>query len=379
MFKVIKDIDDVAPFVKDKKEIRFFKHPNGVTIGCYQFMDSKTFDTPEALECRGIAFDEKGKIVSRPLHKFFNVGEKPSTMLASIQNRNIVAVYEKVDGSMIATCKMKDGFALRSKQSFNSNVALWATQFVYEPQHQNYKEFCQEIVSRNWTAVFEIMHPQQRIVVASPEVTLQLLHVRDNETGEYLMLDGKHPVHDLINRLSIPTAKTYNLSLSEACSSLEGMENMEGYVYQFDDGDMVKMKCDWYNRFHGVITFMRERDIAEAALNEKLDDIKNALRELGVDVGKVEQVEARVKEELVSLSEKVETTYQQDKDLSRKDFAIKHNKSPIFGLLMTRFLDKEVPFKEWYERNRLKEDFGLEVIDNIGQEETWGSVKKMKP
>lgn len=378
MFKPINHIDDIAPFVEHKKEIRFFKHPNGVTIGCYQFMDSQTFDTPEALECRGIAFDERGFIISRPLHKFFNVGEKSSTMLSSIQQRKIVAVYEKVDGSMIATCKMPHGFALRSKQSFNSNVALWSTDFVHSIDNEHFEKFCQEVVRKNWTAIFEFMHPNQRIVVAAKEPSLQLLHVRDNETGQYLMLDHNHDIHNLIEDLSIPQAKTYPLSLKDACQSLEKMENMEGYVYQFDNGDMVKMKCDWYNRFHGVITFMRERDIAEAALHEKLDDIKNALRELGVDVAKVESIEARLKNDLIQISDELESIHEQDKSLSRKDFAIKHNKHPMFGLLMARFSGKDISLKDWYEKNKLKETFSLNVIDNIGTEESWESAKKIK-
>lgn len=53
LFKKIESIEDVKPFVSCKDEIRFLEQPNGATIGCYMFMDSKTFDTVEALECRG--------------------------------------------------------------------------------------------------------------------------------------------------------------------------------------------------------------------------------------------------------------------------------------------------------------------------------------
>ena len=103
MFKTIHSIDDVAPFVADKKEIVFSKHaPVGMTVGCYMFMDSHTFDTLEAMECRGIAFDEHGAVASRPLHKFFNVGEKDWLSPDKLLGRTDVAVvFDKLDGGTL--------------------------------------------------------------------------------------------------------------------------------------------------------------------------------------------------------------------------------------------------------------------------------------
>jgi RNA ligase len=107
MFKKIHTIQDVQPAVADVKEIRFNRQPNGITIGRYIFTDSNTFNVAEALECRGIAFDDNGQIVSRPLHKFFNAGEKewltPDRLLKREAAGEVAAIFEKVDGSMIAS------------------------------------------------------------------------------------------------------------------------------------------------------------------------------------------------------------------------------------------------------------------------------------
>ena len=104
MFKQINSINDLQPAVAEIKEIRFHRQPNGITIGCYMFMDSKTFELPEALECRGIAFDDAGQVVSRPLHKFFNAGEKewlaPDRLLEREAAGEVAAIFEKVDGSI---------------------------------------------------------------------------------------------------------------------------------------------------------------------------------------------------------------------------------------------------------------------------------------
>jgi RNA ligase len=108
MFKHITHISDVQPHVAHKEEIRFYKQPNGITMSLYLFMDSKTFDSPEARECRGAAFDEEGNLVSRPLHKFFNMGEKDYLTPEKLKERtDVAAVFDKLDGSMVATAWVK--------------------------------------------------------------------------------------------------------------------------------------------------------------------------------------------------------------------------------------------------------------------------------
>src|ERR1700751_866526 len=115
MFKHITHISDVQPHVAHKEEIRFYKQPNGVTMSMYLFMDSKTFDTPEARECRGSAYDEDGNLVSRPLHKFFNMGEKDYLTPDKLKERtDVAAVFDKLDGSMVATAWVKGDMVWRS-------------------------------------------------------------------------------------------------------------------------------------------------------------------------------------------------------------------------------------------------------------------------
>lgn len=121
-------------------------------------------------------------------------------------------------------------------------------------------------------------------------------------------------------------------------------------------------KCPWYQRLHRSITFLRERDIALAALREELDDVKAVLAEAGIDLAPVNAVEQRVKENLVSLVEEVGHVLSKDATLSRKDFVLRHQRHPLFGLLMTAYLGRDVNYAEWYEKNRLKQEFSLEVL-----------------
>ncbi|MGJ4996464.1 RNA ligase [Bradyrhizobium sp. HKCCYLS3077] len=364
MFKTIRHISDVEPAVAGKKEIRFLSQPNGITLGCYLFMDSKTFDSPEALECRGIAFDRAGHIVSRPLHKFFNIGEKEWLAPDRLLSRDdIVAIYDKLDGSMVATAWVDDQLKWRSKKSFNSDVVRLAAQLLDRPEHAGIDAFAKEIASAGMTAIFELTHPDARIVVAQDQPELRLLHVRDNVTGQYVMLDSGHAVHDLIGSHGVPLVHRFDgLSLAAAIDSLTDMEGREGYVIQFANGDMVKIKCPWYLRIHRSLSFLRERDIAWLALNEELDDVKGHLVEAGVDLAAVNEVEARLKTMLSGFLDEIEAIYQRDRDLDRKSFAIANKDHPLFGLAMQRYLGKEVTLLDWYGRTRLKDDFSLRPL-----------------
>lgn len=362
-FSHIETIGDIQPLVADKKEIRFALQPNGVTVGCYVFCDSHTFDAPGAEECRGIAFDSAGKICSRPLHKFFNVGEKswlmPEAVLARADLDNI---QEKLDGSMIATAWVDGRLLWRSKKSFESDVVKLAEAYLALPENAELLEFSRLVASSGYTAVFELTHPSARIVVAQPVADLRLLHVRDNVTGDYLMLSS-HKIHAWIKEYGVHTVRQFGaLSIAAAFDQLETLENQEGFVLQFQNGDMAKAKTAWYKRLHRSVTFLRERSIAELAINEELDDIKSMFVEIGIDLSAVEEVESRVKSILISLSDEVESIYQDGATLDRKAFAIRNKSHPLFGLAMNRYLGRDIGLKDWYIKKRLSDDFSLRVL-----------------
>lgn len=361
-FLVIKHIDDLRPHVQDKKEIRFMQQQNGTTVACYLFSDSNTFDSEMALECRGITFDSVGRICSRPLHKFFNLGEKSWLTPDELLKRNDIAgIYEKLDGSMIATAWVDGKLEWRSKKSFDSNVVRLAKQFLSLPENQNIVNLVSDFFLRGLTFIFELTHPEARIVVAQEEPQMRLLHIRNTVTGEYLERDTL--AWSCALDYEVPIVPEYTgISIQGILSSLETMKDMEGYVIQFKNGDMVKIKCPWYVHLHRSITFLRERDIARLALHEELDDVKGALREAGIDLQPVEEVETRLKGILTGIMDQVERMYCSGAEMSRKDFAIQFKEHPLFSLAMLRFTGRDLNLVEWYEKKRLNEEFSLRVL-----------------
>lgn len=368
MFPVIRHIEDMSPVLISKDEIKGLSvnfEDMGIqtgTIVCYLFAGPETFDSPLAREARGVAFDSEGNVISRPLHKFFNVGEKSHTSKEIVIDRwnrgEVAAVYEKLDGSMISTA-WYNGLYLRSKKSFNSDVVRLAWSIV--DHNPKLKKFCAAIASAGMTATFEITHPAAQIVVRHKQGKLRLLHVRNNMTGKYVT--NSVYVQEMIDLCDIECVNTFSFASAEAMfDTLETMQDMEGYVIQFTDGDMVKVKCPWYLRLHRSVTFLRQRDIALLVLKEEIDDAKSALTEVGIDVKLVEKIEQDVLYRLKNIVEQVEGRFNEDRDLSRKDFAIKNNKFPYFKLLMDRYSGKDVNYQEWFILNRLKDVYSLDPL-----------------
>lgn len=364
MFPSSLSLTSLQAAVAHKREIRFVTHPNGITVGCYLFSDNQTFDSPESLECRGIAFDAEGRVVSRPLHKFFNLGERSPLTEETLRSRtDIAAIYDKLDGSMIATALINGRLHWRSKKSFDSDVVHLTQTFTNDPRVLPIHDFATEVAFRGLTAIFELTHPAARIVVSHDRPALRLLHVRDNQTGQYVMLDPSHPIHELIADYAVPLVPRHEIhSLDTLLASLPTLSNHEGYVIQFSNGDMVKVKCPWYVRLHRSLTFLRERDIASLALHGEIDDLKQTLREVAFPLEEVDAIEQRLATHLRSFIQTVDEIYQADQALDRKSFAIRHRAHPLFSLLMSRYQGHPLDLVGYYKRHHLDREFSLRTL-----------------
>jgi RNA ligase len=82
-FPEIKTIQDVLPHIEGRTEFRVMEK-DWYSVVNYMVSLEETFqwdsDDPVGSavrrECRGLIFNREGELVSRPYHKFFNVGEK---------------------------------------------------------------------------------------------------------------------------------------------------------------------------------------------------------------------------------------------------------------------------------------------------------------
>lgn len=374
MFAHVTDFDAFRLAVSHKDEIKFNVQPNGLTVGCYMVSMPTTFDSPEARECRGIVFNVDGKVASRPLHKFHNVGEKEHTRIENIVWNEATRIMTKRDGSMIHTVRTgADEFVLKSKKSFTSDVAIAATNLMVDSL-PNYIDFCTSVINQNCTAIFEYTSPRARIVLYYPEDELVLLHVRHNETGKYI---SAAELQCWASRFQVKVVTEDEALLTQLRADplklMEETESVEGWVIQFANGDMVKLKTKWYLERHRAMTFLRERDIAKLVLSEGIDDLKSLLAAEGADLTEIEAIETQVVTELNEVERAVAETVAKVQGMTVKDIAImlQAEKHLFFGLVMNAVRGKPTDIKAWFTANRvdnypLKQ---LNIMQTIGEPE----------
>ena len=392
----ITNINDLREKVVHKEEIKESILFNELTSFCYMISAEDTFDDDWARECRGIVFNRFGKVCGRPLHKFFNVNERDSTQVSTIEWGRVARVMEKRDGSMIHTLidspttypdrPLSQRVFLKSKKSHSSDVAKMAVEYATP----SIKALCLHVAELNCTAIFEFTGPTSRIVIYYPENTLTLLHVRDNVSGRYwtteelikLTTDYNVPLVEEVIEFWRPltsdeevayfsgqTTLTRLFDIQKILKAAETREGVEGWVIQFgNDGEMVKLKTQWYLKRHRAMTFLRERDIAALVLEEGLDDLKSMLVGDGINIDQILEIEDRVINDVREIERTVKAIAPVDHfKMIRKDFAIMYK--PIageyFGLLMDLYTGRTPDYKYFFEKNRFKQTYGLRQLNLV--------------
>lgn len=363
IFPTIRHIDDILPALVGKDYIGVNKQSNGATVICYNISNGECFATPFEKECRGITFDRDGKIVSRPLHKFFNLAEREEVLPQNLDWTSMVAGFDKMDGSMITTGVFHGEVFAKSKKSFESDVAVSA--LAYMKLNVKYVDFAKHCAAHDLTPIFEYTSPNNRIVLRYDEEKMTLLHVRHLITGEY---HTAAQVAALAQSFDIPVNAPLfgnGFDLATLLASLNTVEGIEGYVIQFASGEMVKVKTRWYVNLHHAVTFVRIRDIARLVLSEKIDDYIAfvALNAPEADLTQIHHINDTIKGEIEGIKKEVADILSKHQGVDFKTLATTYLGHPYFSFIMTTARGKEVDYLDYYERNRLKEVWSLDQVD----------------
>lgn len=237
-------------------------------------------------ECRGMLFYPNGDLMSRRLHKFFNVNERDETQAHVIDFNRPHVILEKLDGSMI-TPVFWNGVRWGTKMGITA-VAEPVEKFVAE--RDNYTQLAQECHVRGMTPTFEWCSRKQRIVIDYPEDRLVLTAIRHNVSGEYIKY-AELLEWGAVYGIEVVRAFEGNLeNMERLLAETRDLEGAEGWIIRFDDGDMYKIKGEWYCRIHKTKDNLTlEKNLVELIVNEKLDDAKAFM--LDDDRHRVEQFE----------------------------------------------------------------------------------------
>lgn len=296
VFPTIRHIDDVLPHIEGRKEFVVAERDYGTVIN-YVVAMQDTFDMegPDDLggairrECRGLIFDLDGNIMSRPFHKFFNVGEREETQAHNEVFTQPFTLMEKMDGSMIRPL-LVDGYLRLGTKMGITTVAMQAEEWLVA-QDPALKEWLLAYMAHDYTPLFEWISPDNQIVLDYDNADLVLLAVRCNLTGRYLNLfEGAAGIKSPFTVVS--QYGSIELDLKDYIDIAREQENREGDIIRFADGHMVKIKNDWYVRIHKCMDRIRfDRNIVDLIINEEVDDIVPLLPEK--EIAKVRDFEIR--------------------------------------------------------------------------------------
>jgi RNA ligase len=356
MFPLIAHINDLRPHVEHMEEVRFAVQPNGYTVVCVMVNNKETYSGNNSMwvrECRGITFDRDGFIASRGLHKFFNVGEREETFPNKLSFEKTVRLMNKLDGSIINSLVIDQKVQFKSKKSFESEVAIIANRIATLNQ-KIFAEYCHEY---GLSPSFELTTPEKRIVIKYPDSSMRLLHVRDNISGRYL---SSVEIQMLASKFDIDVVDEYTLkSWDEICKELEVVENFEGYIFQFENGEMVKAKSKWYLERHHSMTNLTERNVAECVINESIDDLKSMIFELDEPelFDKILKIEEQVCYRIHLIMKEVMELVKIGKPLERKEFALQYSRNKFFGLAIKVIEGREPDYFAFYEKHYLKQEW----------------------
>jgi RNA ligase len=210
------------------------------------------------LQCRGLVTGTEGDVVARPFKKFFNLEENKHTPTQDFE------VFDKMDGSLGIMFKYNGEMICATRGSFTSDQSKWMSEFA---QKYNY----QDIIVEGFTYLFEIIYPENRIVVNyDGQERLVLLGIINTETGEEL------PHNELFEGFDVVKKYDGVRDYSELKGKVE--QNSEGFVVRFSNGDRMKIKGEEYLRLHKIMTNVSTTGVWELLsnggdINEFLKDV----------------------------------------------------------------------------------------------------------
>ena len=377
MFPLISHINDLIPHISTKPEIRVAEHDgqmSGYKTACYMLSGANTFDNDFARECRGITFFPDGSIASRSMHKFFNVGERADTLEHVLDFSKVQCIMDKRDGSMIhpvPTVDRKD-YVMKSKKSFASDVAVAADRFAHFST--DIDTFIKRCIIDGLTPTFEYTSPKHRIVLNYKTEELQVLHIRENVSGRYFT---RAQIDEYVNNIqlqgSIKIVEVIDSTFDSLKSNLNDFDDIEGFIIQFESGEMVKLKTPWYLSLHHNVTFQTERGVARMVLDETVDDFKSYLTMVGATdtfekVVKIERNVLLTIKRIEGTVEKFCEIYSRMHGHNRKEFAIAVKSDlnveqlNLFGLIMTLYSGKVPDYRAFYEKHYLESRFSSDQI-----------------
>jgi len=258
-----------------EREIRGYKVVTFEYFLCnYEKFINPLIKRPEVhgLDMRGVTFvfNKDGSLFKRffMLKKFFNLDQVESTQYYLIKDKKIRSVTDKADGSLVAFMYLPDeSIFCKTIAGFDNDQSIAGMDIFEKDTNINFT--VKALLFAGYTPLFEYVSYNNRIVLKYNKADLILIGYRNNNTGQYI------PGYRENNFECSVTEYFTDVTLDELIEKAKVEEDKEGWVVEFDDTEMIKIKTEWYFNLHGIRTenVFREDWVIQNYLDGKLDDI----------------------------------------------------------------------------------------------------------
>jgi RNA ligase len=263
-----------AGFIKVQRHPEF---PDDLAIANYTHKTQEHYHWNDVTEqCRGLIFHPGSlDVIARPFRKFYNYDESRAPKIDGGQR---VTAYDKIDGSLGILYRTPDGeAAIATRGSFTSDQALWATNWI-RSDAERYEVFRENAVDWSFyiTDLFEIVYPENRIVVSYDYEGLVYLMSVDTQTGR---ADHGGDVYAEVCQVTTPL---FYGNFGALFNEPE-RENAEGYVVFANDitgQKMVKVKYEEYVRLHRIVSNLSRKSVWEAMTGPFLSELDDLVRDI---------------------------------------------------------------------------------------------------
>jgi T4 RnlA family RNA ligase len=357
----------------------------------YRLASWTSFMEPSALNCRGIMFDVTDanaiKLVSLPPEKFFNYEEGGVDHTQCKLGDKMI----KMDGSLISTYMHNGELYLKSKASLFSSQANVAMKLL--GKNSDFKNELKRLVEMGYTVNLEYTSPENRIVISYQTEELTILSARSHDNGENLFatklkekLESLGGFNTLINNMvTYENLREHHIEQLSFVDSIRQEQIGEGYVMEFikPDGQsyLGKVKNLKYIALHHTKDSVNSpKRLFESIINEASDDLRSMFADDQYVLNKIKEMEDHVQPLFNHMVKTVEEFTAANKDLPRKDFAIKtQTEVPQYmGLIMNAYLNKPNNFKEFAIKHRM-DMFGVTDAEPELDEDGNPLKKKITP
>jgi RNA ligase len=215
------------------------------------------------MACRGLIVDTNGNVVARPFEKFFNIEEHENCDFLSPVPKDIsFQTFEKMDGSLGILFNHKGSWVFASRGSFESEQAQVGWEILNEKGKIDpidvTKKSLWDVLSPTNTYIFEIIYPENRIVVDyGKKRDVVLLGVIETKTGKEMTYGDMKSTYDQYFTI-VP--RYDGIGELDKIKDVQN-DNKEGYVLRFGNGLRVKVKFDEYVRLHKIVTNISNKDV----------------------------------------------------------------------------------------------------------------------